>query len=188
MPRPADPARRRFVLSTYGLGTAAITTGLAACAGETSSDRGLRFATLAAAEEELTRLAAAKELVSAAAWNWPQTLVHCAQSIEYSMTGFPSPRSELFQETIGSLAFGAFAWRGRMTHDLAEPIPGAPALERPGDAAQSVERLRASMRAFSGWSKPMRAHFAYGRLTHEQYELAHAMHLANHLSSFRAKA
>lgn len=152
------------------------------------NDRHLQFASLAAAGEELARLAQAKELISGAIWGWAQTLVHCAQSIEYSMSGFPESKSRLFQRTIGAAAIGVFSWRGRMTHDLSEPIPGAPALDARADAAQAVERLRASMLNFLQWSQPLRPHFAYGELTRQEYELAHAMHLANHLSAFRVKA
>jgi hypothetical protein len=112
---------------------------------------------------------------------------HCAQSIEYSMSGFPQPKSKLFQHTIGAAAVGVFSWRGRMTHDLSEPIPGAPMLDAKADTAQAVERLRASMLAFANWSKPLLPHFAYGELSKQEYELAHAMHLANHLSAFRVK-
>ena len=152
------------------------------------NDRQLQFSSLAAAGEELARLARAKDLISSATWGWAQTLIHCAQSIEYSMSGFPEPMSRLFQRTIGSAAIGVFSWRGRMTHDLAEPIPGAPTLDARADPAQAVERLRASMRDFLHWSEPLRPHFAYGELTKQEYELAHAMHLANHLSAFRVKA
>lgn len=183
-----DGARRHFVLAGCKGAATVLATGLGGCAGATSGDRQLRFDSLAAAEEELARLARAKELGSGGSWTWPQTLVHCAQSIEYSMTGFPQSKSRLFQETIGSLAFGAFSWRGRMTHDLSEPIPGAPVLDATLDAAQALERLRAAVATFSAWSRPLRAHFAYGELTRQQYDLAHAMHLANHLSAFRVEA
>lgn len=151
------------------------------------NDRQLRFSSLAAAGEELARLARAKELLSNATWGWAETLVHCAQSIEYSMSGFPQSKSTLFQHTIGSAAIGVFSWRGRMTHDLSEPIPGAPALDAKANPAQSVERLRASMLEFANWTEPLRPHFAYGELIKPEYELAHAMHLANHLSAFRVR-
>jgi hypothetical protein len=41
------------------------------------------------------------------------------------------------------------------------------------------------MQAFLKWTGPLRPHFAYGELAKPEYELAHAMHLANHLSAFR---
>jgi len=183
-----DSHRRRFVISSAGLGTAFVVGGLAGCTGDAASDRQLRFPSLAVAAEELARLAAAEELISGAAWGWGQTLVHCAQSIEFSMSGFPESKSKLFQHTVGTAAIGVFMWRGRMKHDLAEPIPGAPALDAEVEPARAVDRLRASMQKFAAWSQPLRPHFAYGELTKQEYELAHSMHLANHLSAFRVKA
>jgi hypothetical protein len=150
--------------------------------------RRLQLASLDEAMDELTRLAQAGELVSGTTWSWPQTLIHCAQSIEYSVAGFPKQKSALFQHTFGSAAYRVFAWRGRMTHDLAEPIPGAPSLETASDVAAAVARLREAARAFQQWTGPLRPHFAYGTLSKREYELAHAMHLANHFSVFQARA
>jgi len=169
-----------------GVGAAAIGAGLAASRSSAGTDRGLRFASLADARDELTWLAQATSLTSTAAWNWAQTLTHCAQSIEYSMSGFPQMKSVLFQSTVGAAATSVFAWRGRMTHDLGEPIPGAPPLVASAPAAAAIERLLASMQAFAQWPGPLRPHFAYGDLAKPDYERAHAMHLANHLSAFRA--
>jgi hypothetical protein len=188
MNRTVDGGRRRFVvISSGGFGATLLAGGLAGCNGEAMNDRRLQFPSLAAAGEELARLAQAKELVSSVAWGWAQTLVHCAQSIEYSMSGFPESKSSLFQHTVGSAAIGVFSWRGRMTHDRSEPIPGAPAIDAKADPARALERLRASMLEFTGWTQPLKPHFAYGELSKQEYELAHAMHLANHLSAFRAK-
>lgn len=178
-----DKPRRSFVIGAVA--TALVAAGASGCQSG-PLDRRLQFSSLASAEEELARLAEAAELVSAATWTWAQTLKHCAQSIEYSMTGFPLPKSALFQHTVGTAAFRVFSWRGRMSHDLSEPIPGAPALESGLDAARALDRLRAAILNFRQWSGPLQAHFAYGALDKSEYELAHAMHMANHLSSFRA--
>lgn len=147
-------------------------------------DRQLVFASLDQALSELDRLAQAPTLQSTAVWTLPQTLVHCAQSIEYSLTGFPESKSPLFQATVGTLAFKAFAWRGRMRHDLAEPIPGAPALAADSAAAAAMARLRQAVTDFHQSTQPLRPHFAYGDLSKSEYEQAHAMHLANHFSAF----
>ncbi len=73
-----------------------------------------------------------------------------------------------------------------MTHDLSEPIPGSPTLPvaSPPDAA--LARLRASIASFRRWTNPLQPHFAYGALDKKAYEHAHAMHIANHLSQFKA--
>jgi hypothetical protein len=183
--RPVDGERRRFLLSSARVGTLLGAGALAGCTRDPSHDRQLQFTSLAMAADELARLAQARTLVSGAAFSWPQTLVHCAQSIEYSMSGFPASKSALFQHTIGAAAIGVFSWRGRMTHDLAEPIPGAPPLGAEIEPARAVERLGAALQRFARWQEPLRPHFAYGELTRHEYELAHAMHLANHLSAFR---
>ncbi|SFU30370.1 DUF1569 domain-containing protein [Pseudoduganella namucuonensis] len=189
MQKKIDPTRRSFVIAAAGVTTALTVAGATSgCQADSGADRQLRFATLAAAEDELARLAQAGELASSAVWTWARTLAHCAQSIEFSMSGYPQSKSELFQRSVGAAALGVFAWRGRMTHDLAEPIPGAPSLEAVADPAPALERLRAAILAFRAWSGPLRPHFAYGPLDKKEYELAHAMHLANHLSAFRAKS
>lgn len=136
---------------------------------------------------EVERLSAApvRALDPAIAWTWQQTLEHCAQSIEYSLQGFPQAKSALFQTAVGGPAFQVFAWRGRMSHDLAEPIPGAPALDASApDTSGALARLRAAVQAFTAHGGALQPHFAYGALDKRQYELAHAMHLANHLSAF----
>lgn len=178
------PTRRVVVMGVMALPAAISVAGLAGCQGGSSVDRQLVFSALSAAEQELDRLAGAAGLTSGAVWTWGQTLEHCAQSIEFSMQGFPEPKSALFQNTVGSAAFEVFAWRGRMTHDLAEPIPGAPSLAVDSGDGAVLERLREAMANFRQWTKPLQPHFAYGELDKKQYELAHAMHLANHFSQF----
>ena len=61
-------------------------------------------------------------------WSSIQVLEHLAQSVEYSMSGYPQHKSEIFRSTIGPMAFAVFSSKGRMHHHLEEPIPGAPAL------------------------------------------------------------
>ena len=62
---------------------------------------------------------------------------------------------------------------------MAEPNP-APRLPEP--------KSNWPMLAFAASSKPLLPHFAYGDLSKQEYELAHAMHLADHPSAFRARA
>ena len=128
----------------------------------------------------LDRLAAARGARSTGAWPLPAVLEHLAQSIEMSLDGYPQPRSALFQNTAGAAAFAVFQWRGRMSHGLDEPIPGAPPLALPGDLTASVARLRAAIARFDGHSGALAPHFAYGRLDKAQYARAHTLHIANH--------
>lgn len=177
---PIPAPGRRAVLRG---GLAAASPLVVPAARAASNDRGLAFATLGDAMKALDGLADATPLPPPTAFGWAQTLVHCAQSIEYSMTGYPQAKSALFQRTVGAAAFAFFSWRGRMSHDLGEPIPGAPPLEGV-ELAQAEARLRRAVRDFEAWSGPLRPHFAYGELAREDYARAHAMHLANHFSAF----
>ena len=183
---PAAPDRRAFLAIGTGVALAA-----AGAAGyflhQPDNDRQLVFATLHDAMREAERLNAASvhALEPATAWTWAQTLVHCAQSIEYSLQGFPLPKSALFQNTLGAAAFKVFTLRGRMSHNLAEPIPGAPALDAQAtDTSAAMARLRQAVQDFAIHTGALQPHFAYGALSRSQYEQAHAMHLANHLSAF----
>ncbi|WP_409523539.1 DUF1569 domain-containing protein [Nitrincola sp. MINF-07-Sa-05] len=109
------------------------------------------------------------------------------QAIEYSMTGYPLTKPQVFQSTVGATAFTVLSWYGRMTHDLDEPIPGAPLLGAANDVTAAVNRLKQAVQAFAHWMELLRPHFAYGELSKSEYELAHAMHLANHFSAFQQK-
>ncbi len=173
---------RRDLLVTTSAAVLAATGADPARASET--DRALMFQTLAQAMEEAKALTQARALKSLTAWNLPQTLVHAAQSIEYSMTGFPQPKYTWFQHTVGAAAFAVFDLRGRMSHSLVDPIPGAPAVDAVTDTYQALERLEIAAARFQVWTAPLQPHFAYGALTKPAYERAHAMHLANHLSAF----
>jgi hypothetical protein len=118
---------------------------------------------------------------STGSWDLAQTLHHLAQSIEYSMQGFPEARSELFQKTVGKAAFAWFESRGWMAHSLSEPIPGAPELPREPPLPAAISRLLTAISVFQGFTMaPLKPHFAYGPLDHAQYTRAHLMHLANH--------
>lgn len=116
---------------------------------------------------------------SSGAWPLAGVLDHLAQSIEMSMDGFPEPKGALFQATAGAGAFAFFKWRGRMSHDLAAPIPGAPALAK-GEWQASALRLRTAIIRFEAHRGVLKPHFAYGELNKADYAIAHTLHIANH--------
>ncbi len=113
-------------------------------------------------------------------WNLSQIFNHLAQSIEYSMTGYPQHKSDTFKSTVGQSAFSVFAIRGKMNHDLIEPIPGAPILGA-GNKLLAFSRLLTALNDFKNYLGPLQPHFAYGELTHQEYTHAHVMHINNHL-------
>jgi hypothetical protein len=136
------------------------------------------FPTLAAARKAVESLATGHRLASP--WSLAMMLEHAAQSVEYSLRGFPAPKSAAFQATVGAAAFAVFDARGRMSHALDEPIPGAPALAADAPLPAAIERLLAVLRAFEAHTGVLAPHFAYGALDKAQYTRAHLMHLANH--------
>jgi Protein of unknown function (DUF1569) len=143
------------------------------------------FPTLAAAARSIEALANAQEgWRSTGAWDLAQTLNHAAQSVEFSMTGFPELKAGWFRSTVGPAAFAVFEARGAMSHALDEPIPGAPPLPpgQPLDAA--ITRLLTALRSFEAHTGVLHPHFAYGALDKAQTTRAHLMHLANHWTLF----
>jgi Protein of unknown function (DUF1569) len=114
------------------------------------------------------------------AWSLSQMLQHVAQSIDCSIDGYPQLRSALFRQAIGGVAFAAFQARGRMSHALDEPIPGAPALDAQLALPSAVSRAQIALRRFEAHDGALAPHFAYGPLDKAEYTRAHLMHLANH--------
>jgi hypothetical protein len=67
-----------------------------------------------------------------------------------------------------------------MSHSLAEPIPGAPALTQAPQWRPAAERLRSAIGRFTAHAGALKPHFAYGQLSKADYALAHSFHIANH--------
>ena len=138
------------------------------------------FPTIAAAQAALDALLTTPHRTSAG-WKLPAVLEHAAQSIEYSLSGFPEMKPAWFRATVGGVAFAVFDAKGSMHHSLTEPIPGAPALGEP-PLVQAAGRLKKALREFEAHRGSLASHFAYGALDHASYTRAHLMHLANHWS------
>jgi hypothetical protein len=165
--------RRTFLIATAA--TAGVLVGGVAIRRATMGPFSLQ-----ATIDELNALKG-KNLKSAGAWNPFQVFSHLAQSIEYSMRGYPASKSPLFQSTAGNFAFSAFSVVGAMTHDLTEPIPGAPPLAAEGPVNAAIDRTIAALQLFRIHPGTLRPHFAYGALSREQYTAAHIMHIRNHM-------
>ncbi|MCC2608161.1 DUF1569 domain-containing protein [Planctobacterium marinum] len=114
-------------------------------------------------------------------WSVGHKLAHLAQSVEYSMSGYPVHKSEMFKSTVGKAAFSAFSSKGYMKHNLEEDIPGAPSVDNVS-AEQGQHRLLTALQQFDRYRGELAEHFAYGALTHEQYALAHVLHVKDHFS------
>ncbi len=175
--------RRRALKTSMGvLAAPVVATQLAGCSGRLKT-----FTTWREAQQAVLDLLFNDKIVQGNPWNLSQVAQHLAQSIEYSMKGYPELKGAWFRHTVGSAAFGVFNTRGQMSHTLDEPIPGAPALDASQALKVSVQRLLDAMEAFTQFNGTLRPHFAYGELTKPQYERAHLMHLANHWTQFHAR-
>jgi len=167
-----NPARRNALLATAVL-------PLAACSARAVQG----FATVNAARQALRGLLL-QPLQPDGAWSLAQVLEHAAQSVDYSITGYPEMKSALFRHTAGALAWTVFDARGAMSHPLDQPIPGAPDLPVGVPLAAAVARLVAALDRFEAHTGPLQPHFAYGVLDKAAYTRAHLMHLANHWQAF----
>lgn len=127
-----------------------------------------------------------KALASIRGWTPAEVFNHCAQSIEYSMDGYPELKPAWFRHSVGPAAFAVFSARGAMRHPLTEAIPGAAPLAEPASQEAALQRLQAAFERFAAHQDELKPHFAYGALSHEEYAAAHVLHLYNHLSLIRA--
>ena len=123
-------------------------------------------------------------LEKASGWDATRTFHHLAQSVEFSMSGFPEEKSEVFQQTVGKLAFKVFNARGKMSHGLEDEIPGE-VVATQGEARDGLIRLKSALVTFRGYEADLKPHFAYGRLSKDDYAIAHVLHINNHLEEFR---
>ena len=126
------------------------------------------------------------QLSNAGEWSVGQVFAHMAQSIDYSMTGYPQMKSELFRATGGNVAFHLFGAAGQMRHPLNEAIPGAPELPAEISNEDGFALLQQSARNFLAFRQQPRPLFAFGDLSMAQYEAAHCLHILNHLQAFSA--
>ncbi|MEM6993129.1 MAG: DUF1569 domain-containing protein [Myxococcota bacterium] len=116
-------------------------------------------------------------------WAWARVLEHCAQSIEYSIDGFPKPKPAIIRATIGRLVARRFLQRGALSHDLQAAIPGAETLSLDDDDA-ALTRLREAVARFEAHTGPLADHFVFGKLAKADYGRLHAMHIEDHLGDF----
>ncbi|CAD5263613.1 Twin-arginine translocation pathway signal [Alteromonas sp. 38] len=168
--------RRNFLLGIIAGGAAIGATGIVWLDGKSSS----KALSIDASIQTLDKVIK-QDVLTLGDWDLYKILIHCAQSVEFSMLGYPEHKSDLFKNTVGKMAFSVFSARQEMTHGLSEAIPGAPSIEERGDINSAYTRFRAAMVKFRHYTGPLAEHFAYGNLNKQEYEKAHAMHFYNHL-------
>lgn len=172
---------RRSALRRVGLvvGVGALAAPMVVSAVHPAALGSERFASIDAALQTLAQLRGSPPRMTGV-WDLAQVLHHAAQSIEYSISGFPAPKPAWFRATVGSYAFALFNAGGQMTHSLHEPIPGAPDIAPGQSLAPAIDHAIGALRAFERHTGPLAPHFAYGALDKPAYTRAHLMHLANH--------
>ena len=169
--------RRSFVFATAAAGGAAIAGG-AALLMQPAYFGPMKLAAMVAQLKSLR----GQHLVSQGSWSAAHVFSHNAQSIDYSIAGFPESKGSVFQTLVGKPAFAVFSARGEMVHGLAEPIPGGYAIADDGPLDIAIDELLRSIAAFTAHSGPLQPHFANGALSKAEYEAAHVMHFVNHMS------
>lgn len=134
----------------------------------------------------ITRLSSFKgqALQSDTHWTPSQVFQHLAQSVEGSLHGFTELKPAWFRATIGPIALAVFQARGKMSHPLDEPIPGAAPLDATMATDAALDRLLISLSALQKASETQ-PHFAYGDLTLHQTWAAHQLHIEQHLTALR---
>lgn len=178
LPRLPSAGRRRLLLT----GAALAGTGLAA-------GGGLWLAAPAAATGAFESLPQAYKTLEALrqgdartleGWDLATVLHHAAQSVEYSMHGYPQLKGAWFRASVGPAAFAVFDHFHKMRHNLAEPIPGAPAIEPGQPLGPAIDHALGALQAFERYQGPLAPHFAYGDLDKTRYLHAHLLHFSDH--------
>lgn len=177
---PASPKRRRLLIAAAGLSAAGVATvGMGVLTRRNHPLAMSDFFDLSRAMRTLERLHVSPQHTRSG-WSLPEVLHHAAQSIDYSLDGYPQLKPAWFSATLGSAAFAIFSARGKMSHGLAEPIPGAPPLAPGETLSLAADRAMAALLRFDRHTGAFAPHFAYGVLSKSDYARAHLMHLANH--------
>mgnify|MGYP002717062772 CR=1 FL=1 len=101
-----------------------------------------------------------KTLTSIEGWTPTEVFNHCAQSIEYSLDGYPELKPAWFRHSVGPAAFAVFSARGAMRHPLTEAIPGAAPLAEPASQDAALRRLQAAFERFAAHTGALEPHFA----------------------------
>ena len=114
-------------------------------------------------------------------YTFSQTVQHAAQSIGYSMTGYPRLAPVSLRVTVGRAVKHLFLRRGAMRHNLSAPVSGAPDLDPGLRDLAAIAVLRATVSRLAGFDGALQPHPTYGRCTKEQVASLQTLHLREHL-------
>jgi len=114
-------------------------------------------------------------------YTFTQTVQHAAQSIGYSMTGYPRLAPVSLRVTVGRAVKHLFLSRGAMRHNLSAPVSGAPELDTGLPDLAAIELLRTTVNRLAAFDGVLQPHPTYGRCTKEQVASLQTLHLREHL-------
>ena len=114
-------------------------------------------------------------------YTFSQTVQHAAQSIGYSMTGYPRLAPVSLRVTVGRTVKHLFLRRGAMRHNLSAPVSGAPDLDPRLPDLVAIAVLRATVSRLAAFDGALQPHPTYGRCTKEQVASLQTLHLREHL-------
>ncbi|MEP7323347.1 MAG: DUF1569 domain-containing protein [Saprospiraceae bacterium] len=116
-------------------------------------------------------------------WDAYQHLMHCSQSLQLNVTGYPLEKSPLFQQTIGKVVFFLFNTQGSVSHNTNAFTEGTDPIHKNG-LREGVQHYRKQIIQFLDWSGPLKAHAFFGKLSKQEIIHYHSMHFANHFEQF----
>lgn len=141
----------------------------------------LKLLSLEDAKQELLRLKQSKT-VNTPNWDISEICLHCAQTINYSITGYPVMKSPFIRNTIGKIAYRKFKRQGFMSHSLTAHVPGGDQLEVELSPQDSIQKLLDTIETFQNYTGALKPHLLFGNLTKAEYDQYFAMHIADHFS------
>lgn len=141
----------------------------------------LHIVSLEEAKKELMRL---KETSHVQVKNWgvAEICLHCAQTIEYAMVGYPVMKPALIRGTIGKIAIRKFLSQGYMKHNLSAHVEGGSKLDSDVDDQEGIQKLLDTIDLFQAYTRELKPHLLFGRLSKSEYDQYFAMHIADHLN------
>jgi hypothetical protein len=98
----------------------------------------------------VSRLAATNE-IKMTNWTLYEILSYCAQTIEYSMTGYPAMKPKFLRMTIGRLVINKFLRQGYIRHNLSSYVPGGEAITSEGSTEEGLQRLIQAIDRFEAY-------------------------------------
>lgn len=170
--------RRDFLKGVAAGGALLFVPGISAC---TVQDFGIERAL-----SVIETLKNARSLRSRGAESPFQILVHCTQSVDCALVGYPEMMPEWFQNSIGKAAFHAFSLLDKMKHDRAAPIPGMSVPPKDGDVQAALSDLEEAFLKLQSMPA-VYPHFFFGALSHKEMERIQVLHFLNHLELLKWK-